>query len=450
MKSATAAMDRGLPFQEETGAERPLLTEIEGIAVPEHPGTFRDTGVDRAILIDLALKLAFTRAQFTTDYTSRQLCLPLPIVTDVLEYLRVEQLIEALGQEGPMNYRFMITRKGRERGAHSMAISGYVGPAPVSLHAYNGVLGWQLPRLPDTPPERVNESISALVLPDEVGHVAGLAVSSGRSLFLFGPPGNGKTTLGGLLHNSLRGELWIPHCVVVDNDIIRVFDPRVHEAAPTGLSVEGERRIDRRWIRIRRPYIIVGGEVTLDSLDLIYDHARGYYEAPLHFKANGGIFLLDDLGCQRIDPLALLNRWIVPLENRVDYLTLRTGQQIQVPFRQMLIISTNIDPVKVITPALLRRMGYRLYLGYPTKENYVKTFHRYAAERQLDVPPGLIEKLFARYEAQGRPLRSCEPRDLIERARDICGYRREPVGLSDEVMNIAWIGYFGNKPVEEE
>jgi MoxR-like ATPase len=146
----------------------------------------------------------------------------------------------------------------------------------------------------------------------------------------------------------------------------------------------------------------------------------------------------------------LLNRWIVPLENQVDYLTLRTGQQIQVPFRQMLVISTNIDPVKVITPALLRRMGYRLYLGYPSEDHYAETFRRYAAGRQLDVPPGLIEKLLARYQAERRPLRSCEPRDLIERARDICNYRQEPVRLSEEVMDVAWVGYFGNQPDTEQ
>jgi hypothetical protein len=318
------------------------------------------------------------------------------------------------------------------------------------LDDYNRLLSWQLARLPDTPAERVNEALAVLVLPSEVAHVAGLAVSSGRSLFLFGPPGNGKTTLGGLLHQSLLGEVWVPHCILVDNDIIRVYDPRCHEDAPTGLSAEGERRIDRRWIRIKRPYLVVGGELTLESLDLIYDSARGYYEAPLHFKANGGIFLLDDLGCQRVDALQLLNRWIIPLENRVDYLTLRTGQQIQVPFRQMLVISTNIDPEKVITPALLRRMGYRLFLDYPSRDRYAETFRRYAAGRQMEVPAGLIEKLLARYQLERRPLRSCEPRDLIERACDICRFRREPVRLSKEVMDIAWVGYFGNQPQTEE
>jgi hypothetical protein len=442
--SSTDSETRG--FSRDLG---PKLVEIDGVLGPERPSTLADVGLQPQILYDLALKLAFTRAQFSTDYAASQLCLPLSVVTDILENLRVERLIEALGMDGPLNYRFAITGKGREWGEHLMSISAYVGAAPVSLDAYNSLLEWQLKQLHDTTKEQVAESIAPLVLPEDVAHVAGLAVSSTRSLFLFGPAGNGKTTLGGFLHQSLQGELWVPYCFLVDNDIIRVHDPRCHVSAPTGLSPDAERGFDARWVRIKRPFIVVGGELTLESLDLIYDTARGYYEAPLHFKANGGLFLHDDLGRQRTDPLTLLNRWIVPLENEIDYLNLRTGQQIRVPFRQMLIISTNIDPEKVITPALLRRMGYRLYLGYPSEEHYEETFRRYAARYDLEVPDGLIAHLLDRYKTHGRPLRFCEPRDLIERARDICRFRREPDKLTEETLAIAWIGYFGNQPIGE-
>src|SRR5262249_40851520 len=241
------------------------------------------------------------------------------------------------------------------RAARLLEVSGYVGPAPVSLAAYATFLDWQLARSARVTPDRVATALAGLVLTPEAARVAGLAVSSCRSLFVFGPPGNGKTSLGQMLHDALPGDLWVPHCVAVDGSIIRVYDPQLHR--PAAAPPEQPRAVDQRWVRVRRPLIVAGGETTLASFDLAYSPSLRYYEAPLQVKANGGTLLVDDFGRQGVDPHALLNRWIIPLEHQVDYLTLHTGQRFQVPFRQMLIIATNLKPEDVTDPAFLRRMG---------------------------------------------------------------------------------------------
>jgi predicted ATPase with chaperone activity len=421
------------------------VAEVGGVLLPEMPSSLKATGIDPEVLLNLALKLAYISPHFDTESAAQQLRLPLSLTADLLEQLRVQKLLEVLGGSGAFTYRFRITQAGRERGEWLMAISGYVGPAPVSLQAYRSMLQLQLLRLPDAAPQDVATALADLVLPEQTVELAGLAVSSGRCLFLYGPPGNGKTSLGRQLHQALQGSLWIPHCLGIENQIIRVFDRQCHVEAVEDLPQEAARRYDERWVRIRRPFVLVGGELTLQDLDLIYDSARRYYEAPLHFKANGGSFLLDDFGCQRTPPNELLNRWIVPLEQQVDYLTLRTGQQIQVPFRNMLVISTNRDPHEVMAPGLLRRMGYRVQLADPSPEHFALIFTRYAARHGLESPPELLEWLLARYRTEQRPLRSCQPRDLVERVRDICKFRGWRVELTRELMTLAWKGYFGSE-----
>ena len=421
----------------------PLLT-IGTVWAPKAPTDPRDAGVSLAVLRDLALKAAYTVPQFTTEWTARQLCLPQVLVAELLEQLRTEQLLEILGSSGPFGFRYAISGRGRERAARLLEISGYIGPAPVSLEAYTAMIEWQLARAPAVTREHVAESLSELVLPEEDALLAGLAASSGRSLFVFGPPGNGKTTVGRLIHQALQGDLWIPHCIGIEENIIRVYDAQLHQ--PVDGADRAPWSIDRRWVKIRRPLIIGGGEMTLDSFDLTYSRSLRYYEAPLHLKANGGTFLIDDFGRQRVDPHELLNRWIIPLEHRIDYLTLHTGQKFQIPFLQSLIIATNLDIQQVTDPAFLRRMGYRLHLAAPSPERYRQIFERYAGRHGIPVPPSLVERLLQRYTAENRELRGCEPRDLIERARDICRFTGRPFALDEDVIDLAWRGYFGSDP----
>ncbi len=312
----------------------------------------------------------------------------------------------------------------------------------MSLDDYTATVEWQLTHIPQVQPEHVAGSLSQLILSQEEALTVGLAASSGRSLFVYGPPGNGKSSIGRFIHTALRGNLWVPHCICVDDDIIRIYDSHVHQAVEESDSASAG--IDRRWVRIQRPLLVAGGEMTLDSLDLIYSPALRYYEAPLQLKANGGTFLLDDYGRQRVDPHELLNRLIIPLENRIDYLTLHTGRKIQIPFLVMLIVATNLDPETVTDPAFLRRMGYRLRMDRPSPEQYRRIFERYADKLELPVQEGLVDRLLSPYHREQRELRCCEPRDLIERARDICRFTGRSQALDDSVMELAWTGYLGH------
>ncbi|MBI1914733.1 MAG: hypothetical protein HYS12_08355 [Planctomycetes bacterium] len=433
---------------EQTIPPLPRLVAVEGAAsaekaeAPAAPVDVCDTGMDRGVLLDLALKTAFTVPQCNTEWVARQLHLPQVVAGELLEQLRTDHLLEVLGQAGPFGYRFSISQRGRDRASRLLEVSGYVGPAPVSLAAYAAFLDWQLSHASRVTPGQVESALDSLVLTPEAAQVAGLAISSGRSLFVSGPPGNGKTSLGRLLHEALAGHLWVPHCLALESSIIRVYDPQLHQLFD--VRAEQSWAVDQRWVCIRRPLIIAGGETTLASFDLAYSSSLRYYEAPLHLKANGGTFLIDDFGRQRVDPHELLNRWIIPLEHQVDYLTLHTGQKIQIPFRQMLIVATNLPPEAVTDPAFLRRMGYRLRLGKPSPEQYADIFRRYAARYGLAVPQDLLARLLARYRAESRDLRACEPRDLMERVRDICKFRDTPLELTEELLALAWVGYFGN------
>ncbi len=419
----------------------PEMVRIGDVLAPAAPHTFEQTGVDPFVLTDLAVKLSNTVPRLTSDWSSEHLRLPIDLVEKIVWQLKEDQLVEILGTDGFMTYRYSTSERGRVHAARLLEISGYVGPAPVSLQQYAAMLEWQFQQMEPVEFQNVNSALSPLVLAKEAYEVAALAASSGRSLFLFGPPGNGKTTLGRLLHNALEGDIWIPHCIAIDSHVIRIFDRQLHHPVP---GFEDDQRIDQRWVRVRRPLIITGGEMTISELDLAYSQSLRFYEAPPHVKANGGTFLLDDFGRQQIDPTDLLNRWIVPLEHQLDHLTLNTGQKIQLPFRLMLVVATNLKVSDVADPAFLRRMGYRLHLDTPSPQRYTQIVERYASAQGLSVDPKLIDRLLERYQSEQRELRCSEPRDLIERARDICNLRGQPFRLSDEVLDMAWTSYFGD------
>lgn len=437
-------MDPSVDSSDVSSAEPylPPMLRVGELLAPQAPQKLNAAGLEEGVLPDLAVRLAFTVARFTADWMAKQLCLSMPLVGELLEHLSREGVIEQPLRTSHAKTYFRITDRGREHALRSLEVCRYIGPAPVHLRAYSAMLRWQLANSPPVLPEHVAAAFSGLVLSPEAEQLAGLAISSGRSLFVYGPPGNGKSSVGRMLHTALSGDYWIPHCISVGNSVIRLYDEQTHQR----VAVTGDRpgEIDQRWVRIRRPLVVVGGELTLDLLDLVYSPTLRYYEAPPHLKANGGVFLVDDFGRERVSPEQLLNRFITPMEYQVDYLTLLTGQKIQVPLRHVLVIATNLDPARVTDPAFLRRMGYRLYLGPPTPDQYARIFQQYARRQGAKLPDGVLDHVLTRYRSQKRDLRSCEPRDLIERARDICHFQSKPFELTREVLDLAWTGYFGS------
>jgi len=419
-----------------------MIRADDDVLAPAAPGAIAETGLDQQTLVELLLKLVNSVPKLTSAWAGQRLCLPEPLIEKLLWQMKQDQLVEILGQSGPFDYCYTITARGREQAMRATEVCGYIGPAPVSLESYCAMLEQQLARRQAVDLQQVRQALAQIVLPESAVEVAALAALSGRSLFLFGPPGNGKTSVARLLHQVLAGqELWIPHCISIDSSIIRIFDPHVHQTIRT--DAPGGEQIDRRWVRIRPPLVIAGGEMTMAELDLIYSPSLRFYEAPPHVKANGGTFIIDDFGRQRVDPHDLLNRWIIPLERQVDYLTLHTGQKLQIPFRLMLTVATNLSVAEVADAAFLRRMGYRLHLEAPTPQTWAEIFRRYADGVGVQVPPGLIQNLLSRYAAEQRELRGSEPRDLIERARDICRLCRQPFRLDETILQVAWNAYFG-------
>jgi predicted ATPase with chaperone activity len=421
----------------------PKLVKMGDLIAPRAPQDIASAALEEGALTDLTIKLAYTVARFTTTWVCQQLRLSLPLVREVMQALAIDGLVEELWQTGQDSSHYKITQRGRELAMRLLEVGGYIGPAPVRLESYAAMLRWQFATMPPVLPEHVVAALSGLVLDPKAAQLAGLAVSSGRSLFVFGPPGNGKSSLGRQIHSALQGEYWVPYCISVDKNVIRVFDEQSHHRVELPADKAGT--IDQRWVRVKRPLIIVGGELPLELLDLVYSPSLRFYEAPPHLKANGGVFLVDDFGRERISPDQLLNRFITPMEHQIDYFTLMTGQKIQLPLRHVLIIATNLSPEKVTDPAFLRRMGYRCYLGSPSPEQYAKIFQQYAERIGAAVSPEVIEGLLERYRSQGRELRACEPRDLIERARDICRFHGRTFELTNKVMDLAWVGYFGNQ-----
>jgi hypothetical protein len=433
MPSVVAALNR---VQEEAVEE--LVPRQEHLFTPPFPRTLTDLGLHLNFLADLALKAVSLEADPTTARVAERLHLGILITDQILEHLCRDHVIEKRGVVGPHNHRFHMLDRGWEQVARLLKANSYCGPTPVPLESYAEMISQQVRSRPTVTRHALEQAMDKLVLSSAAKQVLGLVASSGRSLFLSGPPGNGKTEMARALVNTLPGGVWIPYAVEIDNQIIRIFDEHHHQP----MAVE-ETEYDRRWVKIRPPLIVSGGELQIENLDLCASDTLGFYEAPFQMKANGGVLVIDDLGRQRCSPTELLNRWIIPLEHRFDYLTLNTGKKIRVPFEQIVVFSTNLTVEEVADEAFLRRMGYRLYIMPPSPDTYAEIFLRYARSRGLAAEPGLLAHIEQRYGKERRTPKACEPRDLIERAIEVCQYNREQIRLTKETIDQAWASYFG-------
>jgi predicted ATPase with chaperone activity len=412
------------------------------------PRSIEETGMSRGFLSDLALKTIYSVGELSGQDIAEQLRLPFSgVVEEALTFLKREQLVSITGSKGfdERAFRYSIASAGIERVREAMNRSQYVGPAPVTLEAYQKVMRSQTIGDVVVSREQVQNALSHLVVNSKMLMKIGPAVNSGRSIFLFGPPGNGKTVIAKAMASMLGGEIVIPYAVEVDGHIIKVFDELNHQAVEdleASSRSEGGRR-DRRWIPIRRPVVVTGGELTLESLDLVYDDTSKFYEAPFQMKANGGMFLIDDFGRQQVRPRDLLNRWIVPLETRVDFLTLHTGKKVEIPFDQLIVFSTNIDPKALVDEAFLRRIRHKIEVGNPSEREFYDIFKRVAAERNVPFDQdGFMYLMREYYLKLKRELRAVHPRDIVDQIIDIAHYRGVEPALTEELIDQACSSYF--------
>jgi predicted ATPase with chaperone activity len=430
--------------------ERP--TAADPMAYPPAITSLEETGLSKELLSGLLLKTLHQREGLTGFEIADAVALPFVVADELLVDLQYKRLVEVRETEGPSrsSYRFALTSAGHVRALEELSANRYVGPAPVPLEQYLESVARQSVSSVRIARERLEAALSELVLPDGFLDVLGPAVNSGKSLFLYGDPGNGKTRIAEAVAESFGDAFFVPFAVELDGLTMVLFDPAHHEvieeSAPSRSGPSLVREIsehDRRFILVRRPVVVAGGELDLDQLDLRYDPYTRTYQAPIHLKANGGVMVIDDLGRQRVPPRELLNRWIVPLEHRVDHLSLHSGKKITVPFDCLVIFSTNIEPSELVEEAFLRRIHYKIHVGDPDPDQFDRIFAMCCSLRGIDYDAEAPELIRREYYDEGRAIpRGCHPRDIVDHICDIAAFQNSEPKLSPELLRRACESYF--------
>lgn len=431
-----------------------MTIDWEPGAIPEAPtapGSLQQAGLSLSFMNQMILRTLYARGVMLGLDLARFLCLPFKVIEESLRFLKDEKCLEVTGGDliGRVSYRFTLTELGRRRAQEAVKQCAYVGPAPVPLEDYVEQAYRQAVTGISCSPEPLRSAFGHLVIKEELFNALGPAIVSGKSVFIFGPPGNGKTSIAraiGEFMNGAGGEIYVPYAFLAENSIITVYDQSIHQAVDGDAHDRMEdneatiRRllntgtVDARWVRIRRPVVVTGGELNLAMLDLRYNLDANFYQAPLHIKANGGVFLIDDFGRQLCSPKELLNRWILPLEDRHDFLTLASGKKFEVPFEQLIIFSTNLDPKDLVDDAFLRRIRHKLEIEAPGREVYERIFAMVAKRLGMPACPEAVDYLYERYYDRGRSPRASDCRDLLEIIQAICRFRKQPVQLTRELM----------------
>jgi hypothetical protein len=426
-----------------------LADQENGTTFLPQPQALEDFNLPSIFLANLALKHCFHMEVFTISDLVGRLKLSTPVLITLVDSLKKEKYIDDRGPDPLMPRtstlnianRLTLTERGRTRASQLLEQDAYLGPTPVTMEEYTRQTKRQRMHLTALTLERLREVFNRLVISKEMLMQLGPAVVSGKPLFLYGAPGNGKTTF------ALRlGEVWddvilVPHAVFVKGNVIRVFDDSIHQPVPATSAVPIKE--DHRWVRCRRPIVTTGGELNLSMLDLIYNPLFKFLEAPLQWKANNGMFLVDDFGRQQIYPQELLNRWIIPLENKIDYLCLPTGQKFAIPFEIFLVFATNLEPQTLVDDAFLRRLRSKVKVDTPNREDFIETFKIVCEDYGIEYNPEAIEYLLTKYyDGDQRRMDFCHPRDLSERIIDYCNFNQLPIELTPENLDQACHSYF--------
>jgi len=418
--------------------------------LPPAPTTLEASGLSLDLVVQLVLKHLHFSGELTGIEIARRLGLEFAVIEPALEFVKRMHQCEIVGGSGigGPSYRYRITDAGRERAMLFLESNQYVGVAPVPLRQYVAYLRAYRDAVPRSITRaRVKDAFSHLVLSDRVLNQVGPAIASAHSMFVYGPPGNGKTVIAQAIRGLLDGELGVPHAIEVEGNIVRLFDPVNHEPlelpAASSLGLEREAGHDARWVRCRRPLVMVGGELTLESLELSYSQTTGFYTAPIQAVANGGVLVIDDFGRQRCSARDLLNRWIVPLESRVDFLTLNNGQKFELPFNLLVVFATNIRPSELVDEAFLRRIHYKVLAESPTVADFKHIFENCCRERGVDYDERLVDDLLNDYfRPRNIVLRGCHPRDILDQALAQAAYLGEERRLTGELLEAACASYF--------
>lgn len=413
------------------------------------PKSMDDLHIPQNLVIDIIFRLLYNEGNVALSRFTEVMKIPKALIDEILLWMQKEHLVEvskASVELGRLSNVYTLTEAGQNRAHDSMDRCQYVGPVPVSIPYYNRGIEMQTRTAQKVSAEQVKSSLKELVLPANFHRSIGPAINTGQSIFLYGPPGNGKTTIAIAIAKLISGTepIWVPYSLTAGGQIIQVNDRLVHKQIPTERGRTAEfGRMDQRWTLIERPGVTVGGELKMDALDLRYDPVSKFYEAPLQLKANGGMFLIDDFGRQQMSPTDLLNRWIVPLESHIDFLRLQTGQTIVVPFRQLIVFSTNLDPKQLVDDAFLRRIQMKVHVRPPDERLFFQIFvmvaKQYAITFNKDAFIHLLQKW---YRESGRRLQAVHPRDLLRIITAICEYEGAQPSMTPELIDEACRNYF--------
>lgn len=440
------------PHEEQAKRPEPIaapIIEPEEAWNPRPLQSVEDTGLSKLNIADLILKVLYNGGDMFGHEISARLKLPFGGVLDgIIEWLKHEQLIDIGGGGGigEASYRYIISSKGVQKALEANERTAYAGAAPVPLEEYIASTYAQNRHSLSVNREDMMRVTEQLIVSTDMLDQLGPAVNSGTSIFLYGPPGNGKTTLSEAVGRFILGDdMWIPYAIDVDGQVIQIFDDINHELSEdqSPMKYGTGMMADPRWVRVKRPMIMVGGELEMASLDLIYDPNSKFYEAPYQVKATGGLFLIDDFGRQQVSPLELLNRWIVPLEKKIDFLTLNNGRKIGLPFRVLIVFSTNLDPGDLVDDAFLRRIKYKIEVGNPTLEQFRDLFELMCKVKKVPFDErGLAYLIREWYQKYDRDLRFVHPRDILSQLQDAADYLGIEPRMTKDLLDRAASSYF--------